>query len=373
MNKILPFLMVLMPTVCLGLDDACTKPSEFTIDKRCYVTDELKKTYPYNTVVALLDQDDVVYCTGTIIKDGLRYVYTAKHCTDVNEDNLVDETITIQTQDGATYKATNIHIPSTEAAYGNYGLAEDNLYSGDWAKYTLYDKSDNLPFTTFTTRHSGILGKLEATAENTSVLEALFPTIMTYKMFFDNNYNAQVVGYGALKIMSDKEIQDFKAKYTNFLETSLDDAVRKVSEDENLSEDEMQETIDWYKTDNRRTGFVDDGDGVNTYNKIVKEFIYGALENALSWGDYKAIFKDINNLKTSFCQLNVDGHQQGCQSWGGNSGGPIFDKDGKLMGILTRANRIIGGERHAGRDYNDPSNDDVDSDGRPDRNIHFLK
>lgn len=379
MNKILPFLIVLMPTVCLGLDDACTKPSEFTIDKRCYVTEEQKKTYPYNTVVALINQDDV-YCTGTIISEFnpsiIKRVYTAKHCTDVNDDNVPDETITIKTQDGATYEATNKYIPPT-AAYGNYDIAKDNLYSGDWAKYSLFDVPDDLPFTTFTTRHSGTLGKREATAENSSVLEALLPTIMAYKMLFeDNNFNAQVVGYGSLKIMSDKEIQDFKDKYTKFLETSLDDAVREVYEADDLSEDEMQKKIDWYKTDDYNTGF--EGDGVYTKNPIVKKFIYGILENALSYDEMDDIFFDGKQLKTSLCQLNVDGYKQGCQSWGGNSGGPIFDKDGRLMGIHTRGNSIIGGGRHAGRDYNNPRNDDGDRwyekpDGRPDSNIHFLK
>ena len=346
-----------MPTVCLGLDDACTKPSEFTIDKRCYVTPEQKKTYPYNTVVALIKQDGDVYCTGTIISEfngsSIKRVYTAKHCTDLIEDGLVDETITIKTQGGATYKATNEYIQQKTDAYGNYNIAEDTLYSGDWAKYSLFDVPDDLPFTTFTTRHSGTLGKLEATKENSSVLEKLFVPLFLGKAFLgDNNYDAQVVGYGSLKIMSDAEIQDFKAKYTKFLENPA------------------YEDLDDYKR-----GFQDGG--VNTRNKIVKEFIYGNLDNALSGDDYVEFFEDGEQLKTSLCQLNVDGYQQGCQSWGGNSGGPIFDKEGHLMGILTRGNYIIGGERHAGRDYNNAKNNDGNRvekpDGRPDDNIHFLK
>lgn len=371
MNKILPFLIVLMPTVCLGLDDACTKPSEFTIDKRCYVTDEQKKTYPYNTVVALIKQNGFVYCTGTIISEfngsSKTRVYTAKHCTDVNRDKVVDETIIIYTQDGAIYKATNKDI-LPEEAYGNYNIAEDTLYSGDWAKYDLIDAPDDLPFTTFTTHRSGALGKLEATVENLSV--------SPLKAFFgDNNYNAQVVGYGGLKIMSDKEIQDFKDKYTKFLETSLKDAVKEVHKDDGLSADEMQKKINDYETDDYNIGLV--GDVVYAHNPIVKEFISGTLKNALSRNDCEALFGDNINLKTSFCQLSVDGYQRGCHSWHGDSGGPIFDKDGRLMGIHTRGNGFIGGRRHAGRDYNNPNNNDGDrsekKDGRPDSNIHFLK
>lgn len=372
MNKILPFLIVLMPTVCLGLDDACTKPSEFTIDKRCYVTDEQKKTYPYNTVVALITQEGYVYCTGTIIREfngsSKTRVYTAKHCTDVNRDKVVDETITIYTQDGATYKATNKDI-LPEEAYGNYNIAEDTLYSGDWAKYDLFDAPDDLPFTTFTTHHSGALGKLEASEENLYVSEKpSLPLFLVKASLGLNNYNAQVVGYGGLKIMSDKEIQDFKDKYTKFLETSLKDAVKEVHKDDGLSADEMQKKINDYETDDYNIGLV--GDVVYAHNPIVKEFISGTLKNALSRNDCEALFGDNVNLKTSFCQLNVDGYRQGCQSWGGNSGGPIFDKDGRLMGIHTRGDRFIGGRRHAGRAYNDR---DSDEDGRPDGNIHFLK
>ena len=374
-----------MPTVCLGLDDACTKPSEFTIDKRCYVTNEQKKTYPYNTVVALLKKvkkgnvyTKTINCTGTIIResDGIKRVYTAKHCTDLNGDKVVDKTITIKTHDGDEYNATNEDIQPTDA-YGNYNLAEKTLSSGDWAKYTLFDVPDDLPFTTFTTRHSGTLGKLEATAENSSVPEILFMPLFLGKAFLgDNKYNAQVVGYGSLKIMNDAEIQDFKDKYTEFLKTSLAAAAKEVHKNDGLSEDKMQEKIEYYKEDDYNRGVMNDG-SVHTRNPIVEEFIYGALKNALSGDDYVEFFEDGEQLKTSLCQLNVDGYKQGCQSWGGNSGGPIFDKDGRLMGIHTRGNGIIGGEHHAGRDYNNPRNNDGNRvekpDGRPDDNIHFLK
>ena len=360
MNKILPFLIALMPTVCLGLSDACTEPSNFTIDKRCYVTPEQKKTFPYETVVALIE-DGYVYCTGTIISesDGKKRVYTAKHCTDVNEDNVVDKTITIKTQGGDTYDVTNTGIKPTDA-YGNYNIAEDTLFSGDWAKYDLPSNApDDLPSTTFTKRHSGTLGLYEAIKEKSSVPEKRFWTIF--------NYDAQVVGYGALKIMSDDEIKDFKDEYIEFLVA----AVKKKYKDSGVSPDNMKKIIDYYITHEIYTGF--DGEGVNAAHPMVKEFIGTMSRNDYN---YKALFKD-NNLKTSFCQLNVKGYKQGCQSWGGNSGGPIFDKDGKLMGIHTRGYRIIGGKRHAGRDYNNPKNNDGGwsevPDGHPDSNIHFLK
>lgn len=365
-NKTLPFLITLIPTICFGLDDACTKPKEFTIDKRCYVTEDQKTTYPYNTVVALIGASEKPYCTGTIIKgkdNSPKVIYTAKHCTDNNDDKLADETITIKTQDGATYKATNKDILPTEA-YGNYNIAKDNLYSGDWAKYELVDAPYDLPFTTFTSRHGGFIGRIEATREISSSSEYFVPIIKAYKFFVDNTYNAQVVGYGSLKIMSDKEIRDFKDKYTKFLETSLGVTVRELFNGD-LSDKEIREKIEKYKDPGFRDG------GIYASNAIVKEFIYGSHKNALSRNDKKT-FRD-RNLKISFCKLDTDGYQQGCQNWGGNSGGPIFDKNGKLMGIATRGNYIIGGARHANRDFNNSDNDDLDSDGRPDSNIHFLK
>ena len=42
--------------------DHCTDPTNYKVDKRCYVTDEQKKVAPYNAVVALVNDDGWVYC-----------------------------------------------------------------------------------------------------------------------------------------------------------------------------------------------------------------------------------------------------------------------------------------------------------------------
>ena len=55
-----------------------------------------------------------------------------------------------------------------------------------------------------------------------------------------------------------------------------------------------------------------------------------------------------SKLKLSHCTYSGTGRKIGCQGWGGNSGGPIFDDRGNIMGIHTRGNRIIGGSEHAG-------------------------
>ena len=51
MRRIILFLLFLAVPVNLLAEDACTNPDKYTIDKRCYVTDEQKKEKPYNAVV----------------------------------------------------------------------------------------------------------------------------------------------------------------------------------------------------------------------------------------------------------------------------------------------------------------------------------
>ena len=365
-NRTLLFLTALMPSVCWGVDDACNAPEKFTYDKRCYVTEEQKKIFPYNTVVGLQDSEEGIYCTGTIIRkndDAQFKVYTAKHCTDYDEDHVPDTTITVKTQNGNVYKATNESIPT--GAYGNYKLAEENLHSGDWAQYDIIDAPDNLLATNFTTRHSGFRGEIEAAAENSSAIGKVVAPIKA--IFQDNNFNVQVVGYGSLKIMSDEDIQNFKNKYNKFLEENLETTVKNIYKDKHLSEEEMQERIDYHK--NYDNGYIS-RDSIHASHPIVLAFIVDNKDEMFP------IFND-ENLKVSFCQLNSDGYQQGCQIWSGNSGGPIFDKDGKLMGIAIRGITTIGGYSHASRWFYSQKTDDGRyneiPDGRPDSNIHFLK
>ena len=59
-------LLLFVPFMSMAADH-CTNPKEYTVDKRCYVTDEQKKEKPYNAVVALIDNVDP-YFTGTIVK-----------------------------------------------------------------------------------------------------------------------------------------------------------------------------------------------------------------------------------------------------------------------------------------------------------------
>ena len=82
--------------------------------------------------------------------------------------------------------------------------------------------------------------------------------------------------------------------------------------------------------------------GIDYDNEYVQNFIYN---NTTYWKT-----SDVRKLKVSVCKYLSTGREKGCQGWGGNSGGPIFDSDNKIMGIHTRGNRIIGGKHHAGKE-----------------------
>lgn len=265
-------------------DDYCTNPSEYTVDKRCYVTDTQKQGKPYNSVVALITDNDFVYCTGTIVRDydNKPYLYTAKHCT-VNEKNSIASALTIKLQNGTRLSVNKNNI-------GNYDNKNDENLDGDWAIYSI-EKFD-IPM-----------------VEKTNKIKI---GIAPYEI----PYDAKVVGYGALKIMSDKDISDFRNAYIEYLKE--------------------QKHIDTKGKENIY-GFEDGG--IVHDNEYVQNFIYS---NTTYW----ELFDD-TKLKVSYCKYLSTGREKGCQTWSGNSGGPIFDSDNKIMGIHTRGNGIIGGKRHA--------------------------
>ena len=280
--------MIFMPSVSMATDH-CTNPTEYTVDKRCYVTDAQKRTSPYNAVVALVLYGQP-YCTGTIVKDknGKPFLYTAKHCAD-DRKYVVQSELEIKLQDGRKLSVTKNNV-------GNYDAEHDKKFYGDWAIYSI--AQSDVPMVKKSSKREIGVAPLEP------------------------YYDATVVGYGALKIMSDAEIADFKSKYITYLK-----------DEKNIDSNGDEDTY----------GFTDGG--VDTYNNAyVKNFL---TEKYDYWGD---LTSDVSELKLSHCTYSGTGRMTGCQGWGGNSGGPIFDNDGKIMGIYTRGNRVIGGSRHAGND-----------------------
>jgi len=290
-KKLFVFLSLFLSANSFGADH-CTNSTEYTVDKRCYVTDEQKERKPYNSVVALIDDDEFIYCTGTIVqgKNGKPYVYTAKHCI-LDENNLVQSTLRIKLQDGTELNVTKNKV-------GDFDIATDENESGDWAVYSINKKDVPMVEKIFQLRVDGLGLKLPMLS------------------------NIKLVGYGTLKIMSDKEITEFKDKYIAYLKD--------------------KEEIDIQGTE-YNYGFV--SGGIETQNEYVINFIDN---NDDYW---ETLDSDSGRLKVSACEyFFYSGKEIGCQAWGGNSGGPIFDSGNRIMGILTRGNYIIGGEYHAGKE-----------------------
>ena len=292
--------MIFMPSVSMATDH-CTNPTEYTVDKRCYVTDAQKRTKPYNAAVAVVTIGGG-YCTGTIIKwKNNLYVYTAKHCV-ADRFGSVADSITVRTQ-------SDIEITANKNKFGDFDTVasdtSDRNRSGDWAIYSIAS-AHQIASTNFTDKEGHRWDLMQ-----------LF------------NYDAKVIGYGALKIMSDKEISNYKTKYLRYLK------------------DEKGIIA---KGDERRYGFDGKG-GVYAYHgdysgPYVVNFLDYLLDNDSEY--YLDVFwNDNKKLKVSSCGFSASGQSVGCQIWGGNSGGGVFDKEGNLMGILAGYESTIGGENHA--------------------------
>ena len=128
----------------------------------------------------------------------------------------------------------------------------------------------------------------------------------------------RMIGYGALKIMSDKDIKDFRSKYIDYLKNEMDI---------NAKGNELA------------YGFV--YDSIHTAFGAVAGFLNYLQQEDIDY--YSDIFLNLE-LKVSNC----NGKNFICQGWSGNSGSGIFDEKGNIIGIYTRAMPYIGGKRHAG-------------------------
>ena len=289
MKNIMFFLFLFMPVYVFAYKDGCMEHGKYeklyTVDKRCYVTTEQKKTKPYSAVVALVD-GDFTYCTGTVIKfNGKFYLYTAKHCTDNDGDNIADDTLQIKTQTGKVVTVYKNNL-------GSYDIKNDEKRYGDWAVYSI--KQTDLVAVETTTRE-----KID-----------LYP------------YYARLIGYGTLKIMSDDEINKFKSNYITYLKNLgvTDEDIKKYP---------------------RLYGITKNG-GIRKSNDLVKVF----LDN-MEPGYWLDLFAN-HELKYSMCKYWANsGTWDGCQSWSGNSGGGIFDIENNLMAIHIAGSGEIGGLEHA--------------------------
>lgn len=253
-----------------GAHDGCVEngkyKKDFTIDRRCYVTDEQKQTSPYSAVVRLTDKG----CTGTIVKkDNGYFIYTAKHCTYSDNRDL-----NIKLQDGRAFIINFVKR-------GESVDSDDDF--GDWAQYKMsVDKDDtNIPYV---------------------------------KTDSFKNGKVKVVGYGSLSIMTDKQIKQAKDDYGKFLvEMGFVD-----------NEEALKQSGEYILT---KDGGIRGGP-----NKLLKFFLARHFTN--------------EDLKVSDCELS-NGGLKGCQLWGGNSGGPLFNNHGGIMGVVATGNYQLGGTSHA--------------------------
>lgn len=291
MYKKLSLFLCCFITFASFANDHCTNPKEYTVDKRCYVTDAQKKTKPYNAVVGLVG-DRGNYCTGTIIEDsGELYVITASHCT-TNRDNdfnvTPQQSINIVTQNGAQMKSYCRY----------YGTGVDDKGINDWALYSIDLALQNIPLP----------------AQN-------IPYVKKSELSEVPEHAIQI-GYGALRIMSDKEIRAFKEEYKNKL--------LNVIYDQYYSDSDIK-ADDYY-------GFTEDG-GVSVFTKDFHLTNFIDVMNDLM-EDFHLV-NDNNNLKMSQCISSS------CQIWHGDSGSGVFDKNGNIIEISISGLDQIGGKRHA--------------------------
>ena len=287
-------------------DDSCSYPEQYTVDKRCYVTEAQKNQKPYNAVVAFVapiaeDSDPKFLnntdCTGTVIKiDNKLYVFTAKHCVLSYSGNALSYT-TVKTQDGDRFpvdinNSSNIHLGTNEVIAAYLGV----MSGGDWAIYSVPDEYKHIASTSISQKTRTATGA----------------------------HDALVVGYGGLKVMSDAEIKEYKRRYIQYLKEEKGSLVAALGKGAMYYPGLGSVRVNENLLENTFPSYLYDTD--NSY--------------------YEDLFGN-KRLKVSKCKYTEVGIMSGCQAWGGNSGGGVFDNDGNLMAILTAGSPLIGGYRHA--------------------------
>jgi hypothetical protein len=322
-------LLLFVPFMSMAADH-CTNQSEYTIDRRCYVTDEQKQQQPYKSVVGIYGSG-YINCTGTIARwnylhgfarndsadfkvprldnsqylarkdlsdsDSSLYLFTAKHCTDVDGDGISDKTLHIKLQNGDKFDVTLVKT-------GDYDITNDSNFYGDWAVYRFPDNSfqeSTDPVIQNIARYTGDTG-------STTIPWVYADTDAITR----DGRPIDLIGYGCLKIMSDNEIEEYRQKYVRALEKA------GITDRSYLN-----------------TGLTNDG-GIDLSKK--------AVPILQTYRSYKEVFGD-EQLKVSRCFFRNSNNL--CQGWSGNSGGPMIDRSDRLVSILTRGDVNIGGADHA--------------------------
>ena len=301
--------------------DRCRSPKDFTIDKRCYVRNFQKKIKPYNAVVKVSSPDGG-WCSGTIVKNpnGKLYLYTAKHCV-INAGFVPANGVWVTTQENKDFVADKYRV-------GNYNKDKEKkgVYAGDWALYSVPGGYEDINWTSISNNFD--TPDAISYGDGYGVLKADEDIEKHGNVSFSMPYEATQIGYGALKIMSDAEIGEFKQKYIDYLE-----------KEKGIKSDGTE----WLY------GFDFDDGGLYVGGEDWFGYGYNFL-SYLAKKDY-AYYKDTfvdRYLKQSECTYTSSGVRLNCQGWGGDSGCGVFDRVGNLMGIHNTGSGTIGGSNHAG-------------------------
>lgn len=300
--------MALLLLMSIGIAEQ-SLAATYTFDKRKYIN--AWSSEPYSYVLKMqLKTGGSPFCTANMVAGK---IVTAKHCV-VNK-NLKD--ISFTTSDGRKLCAVS-------GTLGQYVEGQASTYNGDWAVLEPCSKDKE-----YVKKNS-----LSLFGEKVPVSVA--PSKVSY------------LGFGALKIMSDEEIEQFKQAYYSFV---YDNAKDKPEKD--------KKTFVAKATANR-----------NSSVQLNKTTGQRFLRNMNKYGVNPNILKDTNNLKESVCATNKDPNKTNllknlkCQSWGGDSGGGLYmigfakDTYGNIskearfiyfVGIHTRGSRQIGGTGHANK------------------------
>lgn len=265
-------LFMFIPIICFGFEDSCTNPKDYTIDRRCYVSDETWAKLPHKYVLKMYDKEiDLVFCAANMVSGK---IVTAQHC--FNDRDL--KNVEFIAFDGTIITAEKLNIYTDE-----WGFSPD--FWDDWAVLTPKPE-----FKSFVTDNS----------------------IYNIKDISNDSQQTYItIGCGGLKILSDEEIEKFKNTYTEFLKNNTK-----------------------YKESSAFGDFTDEAT-VDITTAIMKHDFLEDIEPYLQktgMGTSQDIFVDSNNLKLSVCDtaLEYEGIEDKnwgfsrCQSWHGNSGGGMY-------------------------------------------------
>ena len=276
-----------VPNICWALSDACTNPDEYTIERRCYVTNDVWQRAPYKHVLKMQKRSNgLVFCTANMVKGK---IVTARHC--IENNNMFDV-------DFVAFDGRKIQI--------GY-LDHLSKYPNEYYQRDIAILEPSLWGTSFVTENSiNVIDDASGEINNKSFIN---------------------VGCGGLKILSDKEIHLFKQAYSEFLKNPNKQTVPAGEESDVL----YNPIIDNGKTANLipylgQKGFL------NEFTQYLQKYGLGSAED---------LFHDSYNMKMSLCtdfdlSRSLGLVYSNCKGWHGNSGGGVY----RVSGVLDKNNFI---------------------------------